>query len=268
MTTPLDTILSGDRAPAPSPEEQQQATVTEQAAEQAKPEAQDQSTEGEHEGTKTVPLDALTAERAKSRRYTEEVSSLRQEIAERDKAWERRIAQLMEANRPQQQQEPPDFFANPEQAMQQFMRPVLQRIEGMSEAMSRQFAVRDHGADTVQQAYSSLEQRMASDPAAQGEYARIMRSGDPWGELVRWHKREQAMAEIGTDPDAYKAKVREQLLAELQNGGGQQQQAKPSATALPSNFAQARNVGARTGPAWAGPAPLADIFDRSRKKAS
>lgn len=263
MTTPLDTILSGERGDA-QPAEQQQAATTE-LVEQATTE-QAQSTEGEQE-QKTVPLDALTAERAKSRRYTEEVSSLRQEIATRDAAWERRIAQLMEASRPQQQQEPPDFFANPEAAMQQFMRPVLQRIEGMSEAMSRRFAVREHGAETVQQAYSSLEQRMATDPAAQGEYVRIMRSGDPWDELVKWHKRDEAIAEIGTDPDAYKAKVREQLLAELQNGGGQQQ-AKPAQTNMPSNFAQARNVGARTGPAWGGPASLNDIFDRSRKKAS
>ena len=39
----------------------------------------------------------------------------------------------------------------------------------------------------------------------------------------------------------------------------------PRRRAMPSNFANARNVGARSGPAWTGPTPLDDIFDRGRK---
>jgi hypothetical protein len=38
--------------------------------------------------------------------------------------------------------------------------------------------------------------------------------------------------------------------------------ARRAAPAMPSNFASARSVGARSGPAWTGPTPLNDIFRR------
>ncbi|WP_375308677.1 hypothetical protein WI560_15445 [Bradyrhizobium sp. A11] len=43
-----------------------------------------------------------------------------------------------------------------------------------------------------------------------------------------------------------------------------QPQRQPSPQVFPSNFANVRNVGVRNGPAWAGPAPLQDIFKRGR----
>ena len=72
------------------------------------------------------------------------------------------------------------------------------------------------------------------------------------------------MAEIGSDPAAYKAKlaeeIRSQLMAEFQQG--QQPAAQRAAPVMPSNFATGRNVGARSGPAWSGPPSLDDIFKR------
>lgn len=44
----------------------------------------------------------------------------------------------------------------------------------------------------------------------------------------------------------------------------QQRQQQP-ASIFPSNFSTSRNVSHRRGPAWTGPTPLTDIFDRSRK---
>jgi hypothetical protein len=72
------------------------------------------------------------------------------------------------------------------------------------------------------------------------------------------------MSEIGSDPAAYKAKlaeeIRAQVMAELQAGNAPAgQQAAP---VMPSNFTTARNVGNRSGPAWSGPTPLQDIFNR------
>lgn len=46
--------------------------------------------------------------------------------------------------------------------------------------------------------------------------------------------------------------------------GAQRPQARPAV--YPSNFASARNVGKRSGPAWSGPASISDIFDRARAK--
>ena len=64
---------------------------------------------------------------------------------------------------------------------------------------------------------------------------------------------------------AYRERVRAELLAEL---GTQQATAEPATTVpavMPSNLAGARNVGSRSsGPAYAGPTPLSDIFDRGK----
>lgn len=262
MTTPLDSILSGEGAIASAPVE---PTTTDSEVQQTTPEPQpEEGGEQGESGQTTVPLAALKEERAKSKRYTEALADVERKLSEQNSAWERRFEQLVATIRqPQQQDDPPDFYSNPDAAIQQYLTPLMQRVEGLSETMSRQFAVREHGEEATKSAYAEMERRLASDPRTRGEYQRIMQSGDPWGELVRWHKREQLAAEIGNDPDAYKAKVKQELLAELQ-----QQQGKPAAgnpaPVMPSNLATARNVGARSGPAWAGPTPLADIFDRSR----
>jgi UDP-N-acetylglucosamine:LPS N-acetylglucosamine transferase len=93
----------------------------------------------------------------------------------------------------------------------------------------------------------------------------VVGSPNRYAEAVKWHHRQSARAEIGDDPAAYKARLeaelREQILAELGGSSG----ARRFAQLAPSNLAGARNVGARGGPAWSGPASLNDIFDRSRK---
>ena len=42
-----------------------------------------------------------------------------------------------------------------------------------------------------------------------------------------------------------------------------QQQRQQQPVVMPSNSANARNVGPRRGPAWSGQTPLADIFDQN-----
>ena len=100
------------------------------------------------------------------------------------------------------------------------------------------------------------------DPA---DYHKVANSPNRYAAAVQWHQRQLAQAEIGDDPAAYKAKleaeVREKVLAELQQGDGQQTQQRQAA--MPSNFASARNVANRSaGPAWSGPASIQDIFKR------
>lgn len=103
---------------------------------------------------------------------------------------------------------------------------------------------------------------MRVNPAAAGEYQAIMQSRHPYGTLVEWHKKREAAQEIGDDPAAYRERLKAELLAEMQSA--------PAASAptpvMPSNLAGARNVGSRSGPAWSGPQPLNDIFDRTRQQ--
>lgn len=76
----------------------------------------------------------------------------------------------------------------------------------------------------------------------------------PWQRAYQIAKTHRTMRDIGaTDIDSLKAKMREELLAEMQA----QQPARPG---IPPSLTTERNVGARVGPAWTGPRPLNELL--------
>lgn len=267
MTESLDNILSGSGEAVT----EQNTNVEENVAQAAEGEGQQQQAEASEQGEqqqggqKTVPHEALHAEKQKVKRYTEEVSSLRQEIADRDAAWERRIAQLLDAQKPKQEpQQKPDWFENPEAATQHAVRetisPQLDQVTSTLMATAQMVAGIKYGDDKVAEAEQAFLDAMRSQKLDPADYQKVANSPNRYAAAVQWHQRQLAQAEIGDDPAAYKAKLREELLAELQQGDGQQTQQRQAA--MPSNFATARNVGSRAGPAWSGPASIQDIFKR------
>jgi hypothetical protein len=265
----LDKILSGQGdavSEQPINEEvTQQVTDGEGQQEQQVDAAGEESSDGKQ---RLVPHEALHAEKQKTKRYTEEVSSLRQEIADRDSAWERRIAALMEAQKPKPEpQQKPDWFENPEgatqHAVQQSVDPHFQRINQTLIANAQLVAGMKYGDDKVVEADQAFMQAVQSGKIDPADYQKVTTAPNIFAAAVQWHQRQQAQAEIGDDPAAYRTKLeaelREKITAELQQGNGQQ--AQPAAV-MPSNIAGARNVGSRSGPAWSGPPSLQDIFAR------
>jgi hypothetical protein len=261
----LDNILSGQGEAAP---EQTNEDVTQQVAEgqQAEGEQQDNATQEEQQGQKMVPHEALHAEKQKTKRYTEEVSSLRQEIADRDAAWERRIAALMEAQKPKPEpQQKPDWFENPDAAaqhtMQQTVNPRFDAVNRVLMENAKLVAGLKYGDDKIEAADKAFMEAVQSGKIDPAEYQMVTGAPNIFTAAVQWHQRKIAQAEIGDDPAAFRAKVEAEILAKhgLTNPG--QQQATP-APVMPSNIAGARNVGSRTGPAWSGPPSLEDIFAR------
>lgn len=125
MTTPLDTILSGQGTPAPEKE----TTQVTQPETGTQPEAGSEP-EAPSEGGKSVPIEALHAERQKTKRYTEQIADFDRKLTESNTAWERRINQLMERVAPQP--EKPDFFVDPDAAVRAAIGPVVQQISSMS----------------------------------------------------------------------------------------------------------------------------------------
>lgn len=263
----LDDILSsgGEPVSPPTPEtpkvEAQQPEADQTEAVTSQDDASDEQ--------KMVPVAALQAERQKSRKYTEHLAQVERELAEQRQQFQQ-MQQWLIAQQQAQQPKPqaPDFWEAPENAIDYRVRQEVEPIRGLLAKQREEFsmlqAVDKYGQETVDAAFSDIRQKMATDPAGTAaDYQRIMASPHPYGALVDWHKKQQALAEIGSDPAAYKEKLKAELLAELQ----QQQPAAPSPAvgSLPSNFATARNVGTRSGPAWSGPAQINDIFDRSRK---
>jgi hypothetical protein len=91
-----------------------------------------------------------------------------------------------------------------------------------------------------------------------------MRSPDQYEAMVQWHKQRSALQEVGSDLDAYKAKIRAEYLEELRHGkptlDEPRETARSPGSVMPSNLSAARSVGSRNGPAWGGPTSIKDIF--------
>jgi hypothetical protein len=225
-----------------------------------------------------VPYQALKAERQKAKRYTEEVTDLRRQLAELTSA----VLKQREVPPPQQPQAPPEFdWDNPlgtvdqrlEARITQERAAIQSEFQRQREAMQSQFAITRHGEDVVKGAYEALQAARETDPQWMNDYQRIMRSPDQYEAMVQWHKQKTALQEVGSDLEAYKARIKAEYLEELRTGrvtdeiGAEApRQAKPatdrlhSGSPMPSNLSSARNVGSRNGAAWSGPASIKDIL--------
>lgn len=228
--------------------------------------------DGEDDGERgPVPYQALKAERQKSKRYTEEVVDLRRQIADLTSAV---LQQRQQSQAPAEPQAPPEFdWDNPHATIDQRIQATLSQeraaiqaeFQRQREAVQSQFAFTRHGEDTVRAAYEALKAARETDPNWGADYQRIMKSPDQYEAMVQWHKQKAALSEVGSDLEAYKAKIRSEYLDELRNGKATDEPRAATtrerpATAMPSNLSAARNVGSRNGAAWSGPTPLKDIF--------
>jgi len=270
MTTELDSILSGKSAAAPASETVEEQKPQEQAPPATEAHDPEDGEATEVEGRKFVPQEALHAAKQKVKRYTEEVADLRKTIADTDVRWERRLEQVISAVKSPQpapeQPKAPDFWEDPNKFVAEALTPVQMEARKQVEGLSFMIAEDKHGADAVKAAITAfVEAGQADREGLRPVYEAIRKSPHPYGMMVKWHderKKAAQSAEITKDPDAYREKLKAELLAELQ--------AAPSTPdpVMPSNLAAARNVGTRSGPAWGGPQPLNDIFDRSRPRAT
>ena len=189
------------------PEPQAQA-LTEPAPVEQQPQAPDPN------ANRQVPLSELMAERKKR----QEIERLHMEAEARAKAYEQ-----MQQRQPQQPQyqpqpqaeEPPDFYTNPEGALQFHLQKQQHAYENMMLNQSEVMARDKFGDEIVDTALKAAQ--------AAGVAASFKGQPHPWGELVKWHKRQQTLQVVGDDPDAYRTKieaeVRAKVLAELKAGG-------------------------------------------------
>lgn len=258
--TDLDNILSG-REPASEANEQEQVTqVSEGEGQQEQTEASSQ----EDRGPKTVPHEALHAEKQKVKRYTEEVSEFRRS----NESLQRQVTELLQRIPVPKVEQPvaPDFFEDPAKAtrheVQQSVSPQFEQINQQLLAIARDNAETRFTSEAVNEAEQAFIGAMQSQKLDPADYQKVISSPNRYAEAVKWFKREQAKAEIGEDVTAFRAKVEAEILAKHGIAPGAQA-TSAAAPVLPSNLTGARNVGTRSGPAWSGPTPLSDIFNRA-----
>ena len=199
-----------------------------------------------------VPIQALDAERGKRKdieeRYDREMKELRDQIA--------RLSQPQKPAEPAPA--PPSMFEDPEAYMQHQLSPVQSEVQQVRNMLMKLEATQTHGADAIQAAYEAAK-LIENTPEGKALEAQVMSGGNPFANLVKWHKSQSLLSEIGTDPEAYKKRIIDEYLA--QNALTQQPSPtqQPATAPMPTAFANTPNGGPRGGPEYGGPRPLSEI---------
>lgn len=203
-----------------------------------------------------VPIQALDAERGKRKeleeRYDRDMRELRDQLS--------RLSTPPKPTEPPKP--PPALWDDPDGYLQHQLSPVQQQMQEMREVLQETQAIGVHGAAKVQAAKQAAE-ALFNTPQGAALGRELMAGGNPFDNLVKWHERQAVSAEIGGDLEAYKAKIRQQIMDEMAS----QQQPQPTPTPqpapapnLPTAFAKTPAGGPRGGAEYGGPRPLSEIM--------
>jgi len=219
---------------------------------------------------KFVPSHRLREE-AEARRKAEEAA---RSYEDRFRALEQQLANARNGQPVEPPAPPPSIWENEQAWIQSHLQPVAHQVTQMRVQMSKRLAVIQHGEETVSNAYRSFVEAVNNGDF---EAARIAESvpnlEDPFDNVVKWHKKHQALQVIGNDPEAYKKKLLDDpefLSAALEAarakaGNGQTQaQAPAPAFNLPPSLNSSRGS-AMTAPNLAAMSD-ADIFSAAMGK--
>ena len=205
------------------------------------PPAADPAPGTEGEGGTTVPLAALKAIREEKKAIKDELEALKATIAPQ--------APPSPQPAPVPQAMPPLDPFNP-QFGAQLQHIVAHQTTQTRLQISRDMAEREFGKEEVAAAYAYFDQNPDQSHG-------LLKESSPFHAAVTAYRRAKAMAEIGDDPAAYRAKlaeeIRAQVVAELQ--------AQPPARQPNPSLANKANL---TNPSpsqeWSGPTPLDEIL--------
>jgi hypothetical protein len=179
----------------------------------------------------------------------------------REKQWNDERAQMVRMIAERQQPAPQPQEAQPEvdpltglltepgSWFKQQLTPYEQQMSELREQVQEMRAASEFGAETVNTSKQWIEGLFASNRAeATAIHQRIMAAPNPYAELVKEHKRQSTLSEIGDDPVAYRERLRAEIQTEM-NGGNvapQPGQPRPAPTTLPSLNRAAGNAGITT----------------------
>lgn len=170
-----------------------------------------------------------------------------------------------------QAQQPKEIWEDPDGFLAAKISPIEQALMRQSERVSRMIAEQTHGKETVSAAFDAMVGAVqAGDREAAFEYQKIMSTDHPYDALVGWHRNRQVITEVGSDPQAYKARIIEEALkdpAVLQRAieisrGVAQPTAEPARSSSVVSMPSIRNVGTSVNPGG-NPRPPSDaeLFD-------
>ena len=186
----------------------------------------------EPERSRDIPVTALLDEREKR----QEAQRKAEESDRRAKSLE---AELREMRTPKD--EAPDWYDDPQKAAQYQQNAVMTQFEAQRMQQSKFFAEREFGADVVTEAVAYFDRNPAASQQFKGHPS-------PFHAAVEFYQRQKVVEEVGADPAAYRAKLADEIRAELEAqysaSGQKSQSSKPKAP--PPSMASAPASGRET----------------------
>ena len=161
-----------------------------------------------------VPVTALLDEREKRQNTERELAELRR--------WQQQV----QAHLQQREQKKPDFFDNPNAAVQE-------ELLKMKVQQSRFLAEREFGVDAVNEAMAYFDRHPQ-------ETQRFLSHPLPFHAAMEFYKRQKFLEEV-EDPDKWREAERERIRQELMAQGAVSQPSRP--TAPPPSMARAPSAG-------------------------
>lgn len=166
-----------------------------------------------------IPAQAPTrdADGVPSWRLREEADA-RRAAEERAQAYERKLQEYEAHLARQQPQKVPDWFENPDAAMQEalvrWMGPIVQDQRAQAIHNSRMIAGLVHGKENVDEAEAAFMKAHASGTLDKMDYERVVQSPNRYDAVVNWHRRETVVSSVGNDPNEWFVKTLDQHLAD------------------------------------------------------
>lgn len=181
---------------------------------------------------------AIREEREKRQKLEAELEALKQQFQQQ----------------PKEPPPPPPSMWEDEQGWQQHLQQtIMQQADQLSRINASEMAARAQNPD-FQEMFDLFNEMAAQNPSV---VQQAMQDPHPWGKAYQIAKSHKSMQELGAvDVADLEAKLREKIMAEMQ----QEQVPVPQRPSAPPSLTGERNVGSRTGPAWAGPRPLSDLL--------
>ena len=231
---------AGEQPPGPDAK----ATQTPPAEAPAQAEGE---TQAQPEQTYRVPLNELLSTRERAQAAERERDELKRAIEQ---------IQRQQAQQRQQPQEVPDVFADPQAYTQHLQQSFQQSVAEMRLDMDLQMTEVRH-PDVFPKAWEAFLQAVGNPARPNPQlYQSVMSARSPGNAIVEWHQRESVLQEVGSDPQAYRQRLMDELLndpaftakvleATRQNAGSPNGSRPGNVTRLPSLNRQTNAGGGR-----------------------
>lgn len=237
-TQPEQTAAEPESQPVQRDEKGRFAPKSE-APEQDAQSAQEQPIAEKPEAPATIPSHRLREETEAKRKAEQRAADLERMLMQQ----QAQLAAFMRQSQPAQPEPAkPEIWDNPDGWVREQITPVQHQFAQMREFYSRRLAEQTHGAEKVSAAFDALKAEVDAGRLDGGAVkARLEASMDPYGEIMDWHRQTSAVREIGDDPAAYRERIRQEVLAELQKSSAQPAPAQRGAniTSLPPSLTRA-----------------------------